>query len=177
MKCGDPANPGGQGFKDNGDPCGNTIVPGTFRCHIHGGRSPQAKYRAEQAMALLRMPAIEALYTAMDRLNEIVLQSGLPTCAACGYPVKNIEELEATVKACISLAKTCQTILDRTGLGPTSKLEIHQSDGDFDVSALTDDERGRIIGLLKQLDAVKEEARLRMSGSPALTAQGSEAIN
>lgn len=167
FRCGDATNPGGPHMKDNGDPCTNYVIPGTFRCHLHGGRTPTAKYKAELAMAMLRLPAIEVLYTAMERLNEMILQSGLPTCAACGYPVKTTEELEATIKACISLVKTCQVILDRTGIGPTAKLEIHQSDGDLDLSLLTEDEAGRMIALLTQLEAEKAAVRQRMLGLAA----------
>jgi hypothetical protein len=171
MQCGDPNNPGGPCVKANGHPCTNNVVPGTFRCHMHGGKAPIAKFKAEQAMALLRYPAIEVLNTTMERLNEIVVQSGLPMCAACGFPVKSIEELEAVIKACISTAKVCQTILDRTGMGPTSKVEVVQSDGTLDLNLLTEDELGRMTALFAQYDALKEEIRQRLFNTPQLASK------
>jgi hypothetical protein len=169
MQCGDPNNPGGPGIRANGHPCSKPVVPGTFRCELHGGKAPIAKFKAEQALALLRFPAIEVLNTAMERLNEIVIQSGLPSCAACGFPVKTTEELEAVVKACISAAKVCQTVLDRTGMGPTSKVEVVQSDGTLDLNLLTEEELGIMTALFAQYDALKEEIRQRLFNTPSLT--------
>lgn len=166
MKCGDPTNPGGVGIKANGDPCPNNVVPGTFRCHLHGGKAPTAKTKSETALALIRHPSIEILWTALLTLNEMLLQAQLPTCAACGYPVKDNDEKDTIVKTAFSTAKTVQMILDRTGLGPTSKLEVKQSDGDIDLQSMTLEERGEMIALLAQLKALKQRIRDRVMALP-----------
>lgn len=168
MKCGDATNPGGIGYRANGDPCGNTVVEGTYRCHMHGGKSPAAKAKAEQAMALLRMPATEALYNVITTLNKIIERYREDTCAACGYPRGDVEEIDTVVKAARSLAQSCAAILDRTGLGPKSTLEVRQSDGDLDLKALTDMERDEMMRLLGMLDHLKQSIKDRIHG-PAPT--------
>jgi hypothetical protein len=160
--CGDPSNPGGIGRRENGDPCSNRVMHGTTRCALHGGKSPTAQYKAQQMMALLRIPAIEVQYTALDALNLTIEQLLEDTCAACGYPKGDIEDKEALIKACVGATKSVQLILDRTGLGPRSTLEVRQSDGDLDLKAMTPDERSRMVALLAQLRALKGEIRQRI---------------
>jgi len=149
MKCGDPNNPSGPGHKANGDLCNATVVQGTFRCYLHGGASPTAKFKAETAMALLRMPAIEALH-------RILAQWEGNTCATCGFPSGDTDERRLIVR-------TCQTVLDRCGMGPHATFEVKQSDGDFDPKLLTGDERSRMIGLLAQLREIKADVRARLN--------------
>lgn len=162
--CGCINNPAGQGHRANGDPCGRPTVPGGTKCHLHGGSTPIAKYKAEQAMALLRMPAIEALHEVLELQLSITRQYAENTCPTCGYPKGETEELQAIAKVISVIIRQAQTILDRTGLPPRAVLEVKQSDGDFDLKALTDGERSRMMALLGELRAVKEEARQRMHG-------------
>lgn len=168
MKCGDATNPGGIGRKKNGDPCGNEAMPGTFRCYMHGGSSPAAKLKAEQSMALLRMPAIETLYLALMSLNKVMEQFQDDTCAACGYPKGDLHEKEALIKACRSSAMTASQILDRTGLGPSSSLEIKQSDGDLNLAAWTEAERAKLVEYTAGFKLLKEAVKTRLARATVL---------
>jgi len=164
--CGCLNNPGGQGHRANGDPCGNDIVPATFKCPMHGGSAPVALFKAQQAAALLRMPALEAMHEVLETMMTIIRQFGENTCPTCGYPKGDNEELHAVAKVAAVVVRETQAILDRTGIPPKAVLEVKQSDGDLDLKTLTDDERARMIATLSQLRALKEEIRVRVYGNP-----------
>lgn len=165
MKCGDANNPGGVGLTEAGDPCGMHVIKGTFRCFMHGGNTPAAKHKAETAMALLRFPAIEMLYKVIRALESTIDQFLEDSCVTCGYPKGDAEEKDTLIRACRTAAQACASVLDRTGLGVKSTLEVKQSDGDLDPRQLTEDEKTRMIALLAQVRALKEEIRTRMHGS------------
>lgn len=125
------------------------------RCNLHGGANPSAKIKAEQMMAIARLPAIEALYTIIDRFMA-------QTCAACGYPSGDTDEARAVIQA-------CKTVLDRAGMGPSATLELtKQSDGDINLELLTLEERAALVGLLAQIKEIKDNVRKRQEiGAPA----------
>lgn len=158
MKCGDPNNPDGPYIKANGQPCGRDVRAGFTRCNLHGGASPAAKIKAEQMMATARMPAVEALYSILEQFSN-------NTCATCGFPIGDTDEKRMIVR-------TCQTILDRTGMGPHAVLEIaRQSDGDIDLAALLPAERGELLAHLAQIKEIKARVRSRqqqMQQTPAV---------
>lgn len=168
MKCGDLNNPAGiQYCYGTGKPCGRPVKPGTFRCHIHGQVVPMLKHKAQNTLALLRFPAIEGVYRTFERLNELMDQFDSPTCAACGFPALSPHDSGRITRVCLALLKTCQEILDRTGMGPQSTFEITQSDGNFDMQRMTNDERDRIMILLAELKTLKVAVRTRMLNEPA----------
>lgn len=152
--------------RKNGLACKNACKPGFDVCYMHGGEAPLAKAAAEKALALLRHPAIEALYKVMESLEKTIDQFDDDTCATCGYPRGDAEEKEALIKACRSLAQTCSMVLDRTGLGPRSSLEVKTSDGTLDFKMLTEQERGEMMGLLAQLREFKQRVIARSNGAP-----------
>ena len=162
--CGDLTNPGGVGRKSNGEPCRNPTVPGMFRCYIHGGASPLAKIKAENSMALLRMPAVEALHKVLEVLNQTLDQLIDNVCLTCGYPRGETDEKEALVRACRTLAQTSSAILDRTGLGPRATLEIKQSDGDLDLTTMLPEERQELMMHLVAIKQLKARMRERLHG-------------
>lgn len=152
-------------MKANGDPCGLAVVPGTNRCYLHGGALPSTLIKAQLALALLRSPAVDVLFNSMISLDTLITQLQSVTCAACGFPEHSgTDEIDKLIKACFAAAKTAAAVLDRTGLGPRSTVEVKQSDGDLDMSALTHDELERMIGLLAQVRALKAEIRARLFG-------------
>lgn len=155
--------------RKNGLPCKNACQPGFTVCYLHGANSPVIKAKAEQQLALLRMPAIEALYKVMESLNRTIDQFDEDTCATCGYPRGDAEEKEALIKACRSLAQTCGLVLDRVGLGPRATLEVKQSDGNLDLNAFTEQERYEMMGLLAQLRALKQSVKNRVHGMTPTT--------
>jgi len=136
------------GITSRGAPCTRYCKPGFTRCYLHGGQGPSAKVKAENALALLRMPAIETLYNLLEQFDA-------DTCIMCGYP-------DASLKEKRFAAAICKTILDRTGLGPRSTLEVKQTDGDLDLRALRDDEKQELITALMTLKAVKDKIRKRL---------------
>lgn len=135
-------------IRHNGLPCKRQVKQGFTRCNRHGGNTPIAKAKAEQMLALLRMPAIEALHDILDQYES-------NTCATCGFPTGEFKEKKLVLA-------TCRAILDRTGLGPRSTLEVKQSDGDLDMGVLNEAERGEMLSLLAQFKALKERVRLRV---------------
>jgi len=150
MKCGDPNNPAGGYITSSGKPCGRDARPGFTRCNLHGGNSPAAKIKAEQLMAQCRLPAIEALFQIIEQFQENM-------CPSCGYPKGDSDEKRMIVR-------TCQTILDRAGMGPHSVLEIaRQLDGDINLDALLPEEKGELLALLAQIKEIKVRAKTRQT--------------
>lgn len=150
MTCGDYG-----GLNSHGDPCSRSVKAGFTRCNLHGGNGAAAKIKAEQAMALLRMPAIETLY-------RILEQSEKQTCPTCGFPAGDTDEKRMLVRA-------CQTILDRTGMGPHATLEITaQSDGSpINLDMLSLEEREELLLCLAKVRAIKAAVRSRQLGALA----------
>ena len=139
------------GKKANGDPCGREVRAGFTRCNMHGGATPAAKIKAEQALALARMPAIESLHTILDQFSS-------QTCGACGFPKGDAEEKRVVISA-------ARAVLDRTGMGPQSVVELTaQSDGAIDVALLTEEERARLLAALAEIKDIKASVRLRQMG-------------
>ncbi len=102
-------------------------------------------------MALARMPAIESLYLILEQFSG-------HTCKACGYPDGSAEEKRMIVR-------TCTAVLDRTGMGSKSTLEITQSmDGALNLELLTEDERVELLGLVHRIKAIKGAIRQRQLG-------------
>lgn len=161
MKCGDPNNPDGPGLRANGQPCGMPCVKGMHRCVLHGGSSPAAKIKAERAMAILRLPAIEALYRILDQFEQ-------NPCVTCGYPKGDSDEKRMIVRL-------CSTVLDRAGMGPHSTLDIKQDTGDFDLKLLTGPETAELDSLLTSFASLKQRVALRLHaaayGIPAAPAE------
>lgn len=164
MLCGDPNNPNGPGLSANGNPCKQPCVPGQNRCYVHFKNNAIAKIKAEQTMALLRMPAIEVLYNSMQAANELLEQFVEVTCVTCGYPSGDNDEKEAHIRAIRTAAQTCASILDRCGMAPRTVFEVQQTDGDLDLSLCTDSEMERMMAALAEYESVKQEMRNRLNG-------------
>lgn len=152
----------------HGKPCQRDCAAGFTRCSKHGARLPEAKIKAEQALALARMPAIEALH-------DIVEQFAENPCAMCGYPIGDAEEKRMVIQA-------ARAVLDRTGMGPHSVIELtKQTDGDIDLALMTEDERGQVLASLAVIREVKAAVRARQNttapGSPLLGTSAASLMN
>jgi hypothetical protein len=148
MTCGDHG-----GKKANGDPCKQQVKLGFTRCPLHGAANPISKIKAEQMLAIARIPAIEALYKILDQFDQ-------NTCTTCGFPVGTAEEKRMIIQA-------CRTILDRTGMGPHSTFTLTpQTDGPLNLEILTPEERGELLGHLAQIKAIKDTIRKRQVLGP-----------
>lgn len=144
MLCGSPR-------ASDGLPCERQVSPGYIHCWYHGARSPGAKHTAERALAIARMPAIEALHTIIHNWQT-------HTCPVCREPDPRAEALHPVIRA-------AQIILDRTGFGPRAVLEVQKPESaDLDIAALTDDERQQLGNLLGQLRTLKGAIRARLAG-------------
>lgn len=131
---------------------------------MHGGSTPVAKLKAEMALALLRMPAVEALHEALETQLTIIRQYNAVTCPTCGLPLGDEDEKNSVIRACAVILKNAQVIMDRAGLPPRALVEIKQSDGDLDLRALTPDEQARMMSLLAELRSIKDDVRKRING-------------
>ncbi len=165
MKCGDPNNPSGPGHKANGEICGNTVVPGTHRCYMHGSRAPEALVKAKTQLALLRMPAIEALHTSIEQLMLIIEQFQADTCNVCGFPKGDADEKKLLVKSCTNVARVASLVLDRTDVGPKATLDVKQSDFDLDLRSLNAVQQQQLDTILAQYEALKADVQMTLHQS------------
>lgn len=142
------------GVKTNGKPCKRHVKPGFLHCNQHGGEPVAAKLKAEMALATARMPAIEALLSIIERFNE-------RDCPTCGNSTADMDETGKVIRA-------CQIVLDRTGLGPHSTMELTaQSDGSVDIRMATVEERAECLGIFARLAELKALWRARTLGPTA----------
>jgi len=148
MKCGDNG-----GLNSLGDPCRRDVKPGFTRCSKHGAQFPESKIKAEHALALARMPAIEALQHVLDQFLSA-------TCATCGFPSGDSDRQRVAIRA-------AEAVLNRTGFGSAQTITVTpQNDGAIALSLLTPEERAELTGLLAQIKCIKDAVRARQVGAP-----------
>lgn len=141
------------GLKANGDPCMRDIAPGFTRCNLHGAKNASAKIKAEHALAIARLPACEALYSILDQWEHA-------TCVTCGYPSGDVDTLKMIVR-------TCQVILDRSGMGPRSTVEhLSKGDDDFNLELLLPAELIELDRLLLDMSEFKARVQNRIAAGP-----------
>lgn len=139
------------GKRTNGQPCQRPVAPGFTRCAYHGGHNPIQKIKAELALASVRMPSIEALHLIIDQFCSDV-------CPTCHFPKGDTDEKRAVIQA-------AKAILDRTGMGPSSKLELTtQSDGAVNLDLLTPEEKGAMLAAVAVVKELKNKLRQRQQG-------------
>lgn len=139
--------------KATGLPCQRDVANGFTRCYVHGAATLSSKHAAEKALAFARMPAIEALHQMIEDWHGTA-------CPTCGRPAQQVEILNPVIRA-------CQIILDRTGFGPRATLEVAKPESaEFDVSLLTDSERGRLAAAIGVVRSLKAEIRARLAALP-----------
>lgn len=81
--------------RSNGDPCGNYAIKGSTVCLHHGGAAGQTRLAAAQRMVEMRLKAIGVVDGMLD---------------------------DPALDPAIRL-RAAQIVLDRSGMGPTSKIE------------------------------------------------------
>lgn len=81
--------------RSNGDPCGNYAIKGSTVCLHHGGAASQTRLAASQRMVEMRLKAIGVVDGMLD---------------------------DPALDPAIRL-RAAQIVLDRSGMGPTSKIE------------------------------------------------------
>ena len=136
-----------------GNPCQRNVSPGFTVCSIHGAAAPEAIIKAQNAMAVARMPAVEALHLIIEQWME-------STCAACGYPSGDSENQRVVIAA-------AKTVLDRAGMGPHSTVDVRSSsDADLELARWTTDEKAELAVLAAQLKDLKARVNARIFGAP-----------
>lgn len=149
MTCGDNG-----GKRWNGDPCKRHPQAGMLHCSFHGGEALSGKIKAELAMAVLRLPAIEVFVKIIETFHL------RPECPACGGTLADLDAQKVAMKAAVA-------VLDRTGLGPRAVLElVPQNDGGLDFNQLLPEERGELLAAIAQVRAIKTKLRNRLLGMP-----------
>lgn len=127
-----------------------------LHCNFHGGEALSGKIKAELAMAVLRLPAIEVFVKVIEQFHL------RPDCPTCGGSLADLEAQKVAMKAAV-------TVLDRTGLGPRAVLElVPQNDGGLDFAQLTPAERGELLAAIAVVKDVKLRLRNRLIGMPEM---------
>jgi DNA replication initiation complex subunit (GINS family) len=129
---------------------------------MHGGHVPQALVKAKTSLALLRLPAIEALYLVVEQLERIVRQATDDLCPHCGYPNWGDNEQNIVIKACARLTQAANAVLDRTDMGPKATLEVKQSDFDIDLKQLIPAEEKEFDDIVANFEAFKARVNQRL---------------
>lgn len=96
--------------KSDGSPCGKSAIRGGTVCGPHGGFSPQVRNAAMMRLLAAAEPVAARL---VDLATEVE-RPGEP-CAACGRGMLRDEGIAL---------KASTAVLDRAGLGPSSRLEV-----------------------------------------------------
>ncbi len=125
--------------KNSGERCQRAPILGGMVCAVHGGSAPQVMAKARERLVGMVEPAMVALHRAVTQT---------PPCPLCGR--SDSDRDPAVINA-------ARIILDRTGFGPSSKLEV--TPGEITITKIE-----RIIvypdGTRKQLDAPAVEGYL-----------------
>lgn len=139
----------------NGLPCRRPPKIGYPVCRKHGERAPQTVAKAERALAAARMPAIEWIMDALDQAAE-------ETCDTCGYPRHGLKERKR-------LDALAFRLLDRTGFGPRSTIDVRagQAESDLDLAQLSVEELAELEKLVEAMEEFQTRVRARIAASTA----------
>ncbi len=131
-----------------GEQCKRGAMLGTTVCAAHGGLAPHVK-----AAAAARLT--EALPVIVERLHAMLeeVRKDAPACVMCGRGMPRSEEF---------LLKVMTTVMDRAGMGPSAKVEVHETISVEFVEYLKEDELELIDGLI---ELAKERAAKDLAGA------------
>lgn len=145
----------------DGLPCQRFPKPGFTVCYRHGELAPQTTAKAMRVLADVRLPAINWLMDALD-------QAHLETCHQCGYPNHSLKEKRR-------LDAVARTVLDRTGLGPSSKIAVvdeRGGDNELQLDQLNEAERTELSRLILEVKDLKERVNARLNREAATLTLG-----
>ncbi len=120
-------------FKTDGSRrCNKAAIKGATVCRNHGGSTPQVQARAQRRLLEAADPVAAKLVAKALGLDDGV-------CSACGrgFTEDNV------------LLRAQTAVLDRAGLGPTSKIEVEQTLDVAWMEYLEEDEVDQIIKLME----------------------------
>lgn len=91
--------------------CKRTAIPGGTVCRYHGGAAPQVMKAAAERLKELQYPAITAIEGALEANRGYITKDG-DVHTEADHPTR---------------LRAATAVLDRTGLGPTTKQEVEHS--------------------------------------------------
>ena len=136
----------------SGLPCERPPALGTTVCRKHGARAPQTLAKAERLLACARIPGIEFLLDELERANA-------ETCPTCGFPEGGLKERK-------HIASVAFRLMDRTGLGPGSKIDFtvtRSEQVEIPIENWDDDEKSELRELVQSVRALKERVARRLA--------------
>jgi len=102
----------------SGERCKKPAILGGKVCQTHGGGAPQVKKAAAERLRALQDPALDRLGDFLNDATRMLIETKDGT-----VPVRVISGAPAVV------LKAAMTVLDRTGLPPSNKMEHSGPDG------------------------------------------------
>lgn len=138
----------------SGLPCERRPRAGWTVCRKHGERAPQTVAKAERLLAVARIPGIQFLTDELERANE-------DNCPTCGYNPSSLKERK-------HFASISFRLLDRSGLGPHSKIDfnINKSDQpEIPLENWDDSEKRELQALVQQIRILKGRVAGRLAAN------------
>jgi hypothetical protein len=119
-----------------GDRCKKAAILGGTVCATHGGSAPQVRRRADERLRDLQPSAVIRLEEALGAVQRQLDRHGLVVDVGPDHAIR---------------VRTAQAILDRTGMGPSQRIDVNNPAGE------------RLLALMRELDGrevrkVKNEA-------------------
>lgn len=136
----------------DGLPCLRHPRAGWTVCRKHGERAPQTAAKAERLLAVARIPGIQFLLDEIERANE-------EGCPGCGYNPSSLKERKHVASLAIRL-------LDRTGFGPGSKVDVSINKSDQAEVPLENwevSEKQELRILVEQIRSLKDRVARRLA--------------
>ena len=135
-----------------GEQCGRRPIPGGTVCAVHGGKHPAVQAKAKQRLLAMVEPVLAAF-------DEIVESWHRTRCDKCGHPTGD-------PKPVIQVGKL---VLDRTGFGPTMKLEIQPTSAANDLREMPIEQAVvEAHAIAEELSMLLEERNRRKALPPAI---------
>ncbi len=117
------------GTNRDGEQCGSSALAGAVVCRKHGGAAPHVKEAAAKRLTEGSLTAADILHKLMKDRDEG------PECPFCKRGMPRDDNI---------LLRAATAILDRTGLGPSAKLEVDASVDIAFLEYLTDEQLAQI---------------------------------
>ena len=105
-----------------GERCKKAAILGGTVCATHGGSAPQVRAKADERLRALQPSAVVRLEEALDAVQRQLDRHGLVVEVGPDHAIR---------------VRTAQTILDRTGLGPSQRIDVNNEASEHLVELMT----------------------------------------
>jgi hypothetical protein len=109
----------------SGERCRKAAILGGVVCATHGGSAPQVRRRADERLRDLQPSAVLRLQEALDAIQRQLDRHGLVVDVGPDHAIR---------------VRTAQAILDRTGMGPSKRIDVNDQAGE------------RLLALMRELE-------------------------